>query len=133
MAVTSLAVVAFLWRGPDRRLWPHVIAPALLTGSTSGMVNRLPFLLLAVAILGFVTSSRRPLQARPHVQSVRQARRQPDHFGRQHATDGSRTVNRAPPPGALSAVTRPPWASATCRTMASPRPVPGRPRAVLPR
>lgn len=35
----------------------------------------------------------------------------------------------APPPGALAASTLPPCASAAWRTMASPRPEPGRPRA----
>ena len=37
--------------------------------------------------------------------------------------------NTAPPPGALSAVTVPPWASATCLTIARPSPEPGKPRA----
>src|SRR5215207_108017 len=35
----------------------------------------------------------------------------------------------APPPSALAAETAPPWASATCRTIASPSPDPGKPRA----
>jgi AraC-like DNA-binding protein len=38
-----------------------------------------------------------------------------------------------PPPGAGSAVTLPPCWSATCRTIASPSPEPGRPRASAPR
>ncbi len=38
-----------------------------------------------------------------------------------------------PPPGARSALTRPPCWSATCRTIASPSPEPGRPRASAPR
>ena len=38
-------------------------------------------------------------------------------------------MNSAPPPGALSARTDPPCCSATCRTIASPSPEPGRPRA----
>ena len=37
----------------------------------------------------------------------------------------SRTRMRAPPSGAFSAVTEPPCASATCRTIASPSPEPG--------
>lgn len=40
---------------------------------------------------------------------------------------------RVPPPGARSALTRPPCWSATCRTIASPSPEPGRPRASAPR
>jgi hypothetical protein len=39
----------------------------------------------------------------------------------------------APPSGALLASTKPPWASAACRTMANPRPDPGLARAVLAR
>ena len=38
-----------------------------------------------------------------------------------------------PPPAARSARTRPPCWSATCRTIARPRPEPGRPRASAPR
>jgi two-component system response regulator YesN len=38
-----------------------------------------------------------------------------------------------PPPGARSALTRPPCWSATCRTIARPSPEPGRPRASAPR
>ena len=41
---------------------------------------------------------------------------------------GSRTTKRAPPPGALAASARPPWAATTAATMASPRPAPARPR-----
>ena len=45
------------------------------------------------------------------------------------------SVRRAsvPPPGAASSATAPPWASATWRTIARPRPEPGRPRALAPR
>jgi AraC family transcriptional regulator of adaptative response / methylphosphotriester-DNA alkyltransferase methyltransferase len=46
---------------------------------------------------------------------------------------GSRRRISVPPPGAGSAVTRPPCWSATCRTIARPRPEPGRPRASAPR
>lgn len=52
------------------------------------------------------------------------------------ATRSARASERrisAPPPGARSAVTRPPCWSATCRTIASPSPEPGRPRASAPR
>ncbi len=41
----------------------------------------------------------------------------------------SRTRMRAPPSGAFSAVTEPPCSSTTCRTIASPSPEPGTPRA----
>jgi uncharacterized protein YqjF (DUF2071 family) len=41
----------------------------------------------------------------------------------------SRSRISVPPPSARSAVTTPPWASATWRTMASPNPEPGMPRA----
>ena len=40
-----------------------------------------------------------------------------------------RRLMRVPPPSARSALTAPPCASATCRTMARPRPEPGIPRA----
>ena len=46
-------------------------------------------------------------------------------------TDGPNVTDiTAPPPGALAAVTQPPCASAACRTIASPRPEPGIPRAL---
>src|SRR6266850_3896327 len=41
---------------------------------------------------------------------------------------GNKMVNRLPLPSCDSAVTRPPWASATPRTIASPSPVPPRSR-----
>src|SRR5207248_5612347 len=40
---------------------------------------------------------------------------------------GRKIVNRLPPPDRLSTVTRPPCASATWRTSASPTPLPRRP------
>jgi AraC-like DNA-binding protein len=46
---------------------------------------------------------------------------------------GSRSRMSVPPPSAGSAVTRPPCWSTTWRTIASPRPEPGRPRASAPR
>ena len=45
------------------------------------------------------------------------------------AATGSATVNLAPPSGAFSATTLPPAVSTSWRTIASPRPDPGRPRA----
>ena len=42
---------------------------------------------------------------------------------------GSSRRTASPPPGAGSARTVPPWRSATCFTIASPRPDPARPRA----
>ena len=45
---------------------------------------------------------------------------------------GSENRSSAPPPGALLASTVPPCASATWRTIASPRLAPGRPRARVP-
>ncbi len=52
------------------------------------------------------------------------------------ATRSARASERrisVPPPGERSALTRPPCWSATCRTIARPRPEPGRPRASAPR
>ena len=46
---------------------------------------------------------------------------------------GRESVKRVPPPAAGSAVTVPPCASATCRTIARPRPEPGRVRAAAAR
>ena len=46
---------------------------------------------------------------------------------------GKRRRISVPPPPARSAHTEPPCCSATCRTIASPRPEPGRPRASAPR
>lgn len=80
MAITSIAVIGFFWRRHDRNWWKHVIAPALafcgltaacylildnyelLTGSTSDLVNGLPWLLVIVALIGFVIGSLRPLR-----------------------------------------------------------------------
>ena len=47
------------------------------------------------------------------------------------SASGSVTTKRAPPPSASRSSTRPPWASATARTIASPRPLPP-PAAVSP-
>lgn len=46
---------------------------------------------------------------------------------------GSRSRISVPWPAARSATTEPPCCSATCRTIASPNPEPGRPRASAPR
>lgn len=80
MAITSVAVIGFFWKRHDRHWWTHIVAPALaavslavvcylildnyalLTGSTSEIVNGLPWLLLAVAALGFVIGWMRPLR-----------------------------------------------------------------------
>jgi amino acid transporter len=81
MAVTSVAVIGFFLRRPDRHWWTHLVAPALaaiglstavflivdnyslLTGSESAVVNGLPWLLVVVAVIGFVVGSVRPLRA----------------------------------------------------------------------
>jgi amino acid transporter len=81
MAVTSVAVIGFFLKRPDRHWWTHLVAPALaaiglsiavflivdnyalLTGSDSGIVNGLPWLLVVVAVIGFVVGSVRPLRA----------------------------------------------------------------------
>lgn len=80
MAVTSIAVIGYFWRHPDRHWWTHCVAPglaaigllyacylvidnyALLTGSSSAIVNGLPWLLLVVAAIGFVIGWVRPLR-----------------------------------------------------------------------
>lgn len=53
--------------------------------------------------------------------------------GSSTVADGSSMRTIAPPPSALPALTRPPCDSATCRTIASPRPEPGFDRAALER
>ena len=81
MAVTSVAVIGFFLRRPDRHWWTHLVAPALaaiglliavflivdnyalLTGSDSAIVNGLPWLLVVVAVIGFIVGSVRPLRA----------------------------------------------------------------------
>ncbi len=78
-AVTAAAVIGFFWRRPDRHWWRTVVAPGLacaglvaacvlildnytlLTGSSSAIVNGLPWGVLAVAVIGFVVGSVRPL------------------------------------------------------------------------
>lgn len=78
MAATSIAVIGFYWRRGDRNLWTHALAPLLaalglgyacylvidnyplLTESTSDIVNRLPWLLVIVAVIGFVIGWVRP-------------------------------------------------------------------------
>lgn len=80
MTVTSIAVIGFYWGRGDRNLWTHAIAPflaalglgyacyliidnyPLLTGSTSDIVNGLPWMLLVVAAIGFVIGWVRPLR-----------------------------------------------------------------------
>jgi amino acid transporter len=79
MGVTSIAVVAFFRTRTDRSLSRHVLAPsiaavglltacylildnyALLTGSTSSIVNGLPWLLVVAAVAGYVVGWVRPL------------------------------------------------------------------------
>lgn len=74
------AVIAFFRRRGDRRWWTTLVAPLLagtgltvacvlivdnyasLTGSSSGVVNNLPWLLLVVAVVGFVVGTVRPLR-----------------------------------------------------------------------
>jgi amino acid transporter len=76
MGFTSIAVIPYFARRADRRLWPHVIAPSLaaaglfaacyliidnyslLTGSTSSVVNNLPWVLLIAAVVGAVVGGR---------------------------------------------------------------------------
>ena len=69
--------------------------------------------------------------------SARRARRRPRPPPRRRpsgsAARGRRRRISVPPPGAGSAVTPPPCWSATWRTIARPRPEPGRPRASAPR
>lgn len=78
-AVAAAAVVGFFWRRPERHVWKTVIAPGLacvglttacvlivenytlLSGSTSRVVNGLPWLLVVVAIIGFIVGSVRPM------------------------------------------------------------------------
>lgn len=78
MATCSFSVPFFFARRGPLRPWHHVIAPvtaglalaffaflivnnyALVSGSTSGLVNRLPLLLLIVAAIGFAVGLRRP-------------------------------------------------------------------------
>ncbi|MGB3483311.1 MAG: APC family permease [Mycobacterium sp.] len=79
MGVTSLSVIGFFLRRPDRNWWTHIVAPGLsacglftgcyliivnyplLTGSESAIVNAMPWLLVIVAVIGFVIGSLRPL------------------------------------------------------------------------
>jgi amino acid transporter len=78
MVVTSVSVVGFYWGRGDRNLWTHAIAPLLaalglgyacylvihnyplLTESTSDIVNRLPWMLVIVAVIGFTIGWVRP-------------------------------------------------------------------------
>lgn len=80
MGVTSIAVIGFFLRRPDRHWGTHGVAPALaaaglfcgcyliidnyplLTGSDSVIVNGMPWLLVIVAVIGFVVGSVRPLR-----------------------------------------------------------------------
>lgn len=80
MAITSTAVVGFFWRRHDRHWWTHILAPglsglalaavayliidnySLLTGSTSTVVNSLPWLIVVFAAIGFLVGSLRPLK-----------------------------------------------------------------------
>ncbi len=79
MGVTSVAVIGFFWRRDDRHWWTHIVAPGLaaaglfcacyliidnyplLTGSASAIVNGLPWVLVGVAVIGFVVGWLRPL------------------------------------------------------------------------
>jgi cation diffusion facilitator CzcD-associated flavoprotein CzcO/amino acid transporter len=83
-AVTALAVLAFFWRRPDKRLWSGVIAPvvasaglatafvlagvhyAVLTGSDNAVVNAVPLLIVVAALAG-VLAARRLRRTRPAV------------------------------------------------------------------
>ena len=76
MAASSFSVPAFFLRRGEARLLPHVVAPvvaglvlcyfaylivsnySLITGSTSDVVNRLPWVLPVVAVIGFVIGLR---------------------------------------------------------------------------
>lgn len=80
MGTTSIAVIGFFLRRPDRHWWTHLVAPALaagglfcgcyliidnyplLTGSDSAVVNSMPWLLVAVAFIGYVVGTVRPLR-----------------------------------------------------------------------
>ncbi|MDH6198390.1 amino acid transporter [Mycobacterium frederiksbergense] len=80
MGVTSIAVIGFFLRRPDRHWWTHIVAPALaaaglffgcyliianyplLTGSESAIVNGMPWLLVIVAVIGLIVGSVRPLR-----------------------------------------------------------------------
>ena len=66
-----------------------------------------------------------PLRPAERTNKPLRERRQPTMTGARR----SRSVIRVPPPAARSATTSPPWVSATWRTIASPRPDPGMPRA----
>lgn len=73
-------------------------------------------------------------QARAH--RAHQAKLRAGSSAGSGATLSARAKERrisVPPPGARSALTRPPCWSATCRTIARPSPEPGRPRASAPR
>jgi len=82
MATCSFSVPAYFLRvGARLRAWHHVIAPiaaglaltyfcylvvdnySLVTGSTSGLVNHLPFVLLVVGLLGLVIGLLKPQQS----------------------------------------------------------------------
>lgn len=75
MGMTSIAVIGFFARRPDRHWWTHFVAPGLaaiglfsvcfliidnyplLTGTDSAIVNNLPWLLAVVAVIGFIIGS----------------------------------------------------------------------------
>jgi amino acid transporter len=83
-AVTAVAVLAFFWRRPDKRLFSGVLAPvvasgglvtafvlaavhyATLTGSDNPVINTVPMLILAAAAVG-VYAARRLRTTRPAI------------------------------------------------------------------
>ncbi|WP_367323359.1 APC family permease [Streptomyces sp. HUAS ZL42] len=103
-AVVSLSVVAFFRADPERHWWRTTVAPllaaaglvgtlvlllskfALVTGSSSPLVNRLPWLLVVLALVGFLhgrrLAARRtgpPPASEPHDRSVRHLSGHPEH------------------------------------------------------
>lgn len=80
MTFTAIAVIGFFWGRKERHWLTHMVAPgiaaicfavvcyliidnyALLTGSTSAIVNGLPWLILIAAVIGFAIGSVRPLR-----------------------------------------------------------------------
>ena len=114
-----------LWRDNDRRPFPWRLRvlddPVLLEAATIFEGDEREDGTRDLLILGHGWTAlldRRDPQPLP-----RRGRRQAG------AAVGSRSRSSAPPPGAATAVTAPPWASAAWRTIASPSPEPGVRRA----